>query len=312
MSATHRFRFGIACNATTRAELIDQARKAEELGYSTLLFEDHLFKAMSPIPAMLLAAEVTTTLRVGSYVFGNDFRHPVQLARDAATVDLLTQGRLELGLGTGYLHSDYEPSGLALEHPGLRVDRFEEAIQVIKGAFSGEPFSFPGRHYNVHELAGKPKPIQQPYPPLMIGGGSKRMLAIAAREADIVSINARTTPEGDVDFTSLTADATAEKIGWVRAAAGERFDQLELNLVVANVEITSDRRYSAEEGIRAYGLEGILTPEQVLEAPGILLGGVNQIVEQLLAQRERFGFSYLVSLRNMDALAPVVARLRGA
>ncbi|MEZ4864193.1 MAG: TIGR03621 family F420-dependent LLM class oxidoreductase [Caldilineaceae bacterium] len=311
MRSNHPFRFGIACNATTRAELIDQARQAEDLGYATLVFEDHLTKALSPIPAMVAAAEATTKLRVGSYVFGNDFRHPVQLARDAATVDLLTGGRLELGLGTGWARSDYEQSGLTLDPPGVRVDRLQEALQVLKGAWRSEPFSFTGNHYQIKELTGLPTPAQRPHPRLMIGGGGKRMLSIAAQEADIVSVNARTTATGGLDFMSLTAEATDEKIGWIRTAAGERFADLELNVLVIDVTITADRRRSAAEGLRAYGLDKLLTVEQALAMPVSLIGTVDEIVEQLIERRARFGFSYIVLMQGMVDFAPIVARLAG-
>lgn len=307
----HAFRFGIACNATTRAELIDQARQAEDLGYATLVFEDHLTKALSPIPAMVAAAEATTTLRVGSYVFGNDFRHPVQLARDAATVDLLTDGRLELGLGTGWTRSDYEQSGLPLDPPALRVARLEEAVQVLKGAWRGEPFSFTGKHYQISDLTGLPTPVQHPYPRLMIGGGGKRMLSLAASQADIVSVNARTTATGGLDFMSLTAEATAEKIGWIRASAGARFADLELNVLVIGATITTDRRRAAEEGLRAYGLDKLMTVDQALEMPVSLFGTIDEIADQLVERRERFGFSYIVLMQGMVDFAPVVARLAG-
>lgn len=308
---TRPFRFATHSYATTRAGLIDEARKAEDQGYSTLVFADHLSAPLALIPAMVTAAEATTTLRVGSYVFGNDFRHPVQLARDTATIDLLTDGRLEVGIGTGWMAADYTQAGLVLDAPRVRVDRLEEAIQVLKGAWQGEPFSFDGTHYQTDAMTGKPSPVQLPHPPLLIGGGSKRMLSIAAREADIVSVNARTTATGGLDFTSLTAEATEQKIAWVREAAGERFGEIELNLVCVAVTITDDRRRTAEEGQRAYGLQGIMTVEQIMDMPGAFSGSVEQIVEQMLERRQRYGFSYFTALRGGDALAPVVTRLAG-
>ncbi|MEZ4621330.1 MAG: TIGR03621 family F420-dependent LLM class oxidoreductase [Caldilineaceae bacterium] len=250
-------------------------------------------------------------MRVGSYVFGNDFRHPVQLARDAATVDLLTDGRLEVGLGTGWAHSDYAQSGLPLDPPAVRVNRLEEAVQVLKGAWRSEPFSFTGKHYQITDLTGLPIPTQHPHPRLMIGGGGKRMLTIAAQEADIVSVNARTTATSGLDFMSLTAEATDEKIGWVRAAAGERFPDLELNVLVIGATITANRRRAAEEGLRAYGLDKLLTVDQALEMPVSLFGTVDEMAEQLIQRRERYGFSYIVLMQGMVDFAPVVARLAG-
>jgi probable F420-dependent oxidoreductase len=308
---TRPFRFATHSYATTRAGLIDEARKAEDQGYSALVFGDDLHSPLAIIPAMVTAAEATTTLRVGSYVFGNDFRHPVQLARETATLDLLTDGRLEVGIGTGWAANDYSQSGLTLDLPGVRVARLEEAIHVLKGAWRGELFSFDGKHYQTRDLIGKPLPVQRPHPPLMIGGGGRRMLSIAAREADIVSVNVRTTAAGGIDFTSLTHEATEQKIAWVRAAAGEHFDALELNLIVFNVTITDNPRRAAEETQRAYGLQEVLTVEQVMEIPYGFLGSVDQIADQIVAQRERYNLSCFTVIRGGDALAPVVARLTG-
>ncbi|MBI1299793.1 TIGR03621 family F420-dependent LLM class oxidoreductase [bacterium] len=247
MLVERQFRFGIACNATTRAEFVDQARKAEDLGYATLLFEDHLAKHLSRIPTMVAAAEVTKSLKVSSYVFGNDFRHPVQLARDTATVDLLTDGRLEVGIGTGWTRADYEQSGLTLDSPNLRVSRLEEAIHVLKSAWRDEQGSFQGRHYQLVEHIGLPVTVQRPHPKLLIGGGGQRMLTLAAQEADIVSVNARTTAQGGLDFLSLTAESMGKKIEWIRAAAGERLAEIELNLKVKSsrrkgTDVTARRR----------------------------------------------------------------------
>lgn len=208
------------------------------------------------------------------------------------TVDLLSDGRLEVGLGTGWESSDYQQAGVALESPGTRVTRLAEAIQIMKRFWSGEPVNFTGKHYQIQELQGVPKPVQQPHPPLMIGGGSKRILSLAACEAAIVSINARTTADGQLDFDSLTTEATAQKVAWVRQAAGERFATLELNLVIANVVVTDNAESVAEEMIRRYGLTGQTTTAEVLASPSMLIGNVEQIVERLQAWREQLGFSY--------------------
>jgi probable F420-dependent oxidoreductase len=307
------FRFGLEVGgASSRQEWIEKACKAEDLGYSTILLEDHLHCALAPLAAMTTAADATTTLRIGSYVLGNDFRHPVVLAKEAATIDVLSNGRLELGLGTGYLKFDYEQSGIPLQPPGTRVDRYEEAIQVIKGFFSGEAFSLDGRHYQVRELKGIPSPVQKPHPPLMIGGGSKRMLGIAAREADIVSLNIRTTPDGWFDFTSITAEATAQKVEWVRQAAGVRFDDIELNLIILGVAVTTDRRQVAENILREWQIpEEVLSVEQVLESPNFLIGSVDQIVDDLQMRRVKYGISYYSVWEPMEPFAPVIARLSG-
>ena len=185
----------------------DLARSAEALGYATFLVADHVHLSLAPIAALTAAAEATSTLRVGSYVFANDFRHPVLLAREAATIDVLSGGRLELGLGTGFWHADYEQLGLPLDPPGVRVARLGEALQILKGALAGEePFSFSGAHYAVKDLVFRPQPVQRPRPPIAVGGGSRRLLALAAREADIVTVTARTTSGGGFDLTSRSAD----------------------------------------------------------------------------------------------------------
>ena len=315
MNQSRAFRFGILTGgAASRTEWNDKARQAEALGYSTLLIDDHLYNPFAPLTALVSAADATTSLRVGSLVFGNDFRHPVVLAKEAATLDVLTDGRFELGLGTGYWHKDYEQSGITLQSPGTRVSRFEEAVQVIKGLFAEDAFTYKGNYYTICNLNGLPKPVQKPHPPLLLGGGSKRTLSIAAGEADIVGINVRTTAEGGLDFSSTTPDATDQKIAWVREAAGERFLELELNILVM-VFVTDQRRQFAEQTLRDFemptdesSIDGILT------SPGFLFGTVEQIIEDLQVRRQRFGLSYIavgdyIQSDAMERFAPVVARL---
>ena len=317
MDQSRAFRFGILTGgAASRGEWTDKAKQAEDLGYSTLLIDDHLYNPFALLTALVSAADATTSLRVGSLVFGNDFRHPVVLAKEAATLDVLTDGRFELGLGTGYARPDYEKSGITLQSPGTRVSRFEEAVQVIKGLFAEDTFTYEGKHYTIRNLNGLPKPVQKPYPPLLLGGGSKRMLSIAAREANIVGINIRTTAEGGLDFSSATAEATEQKITWVREAAGARFDDLELNVLVFPV-VTDQPRQAAEQILHEWerptdeaSIDGFLA-----ESPS-LFGTVDQIVEDLQARRQRFGFSYIAvgeyfQADVMERFAPVIARLAG-
>jgi probable F420-dependent oxidoreductase len=313
MGPQRPFRFGIQVSgAPSRQGWIATARKAEALGFSTLLIDDHLANPLAPLPALVAAAEMTTTLRIGTFVLANDFHHPVLLGREAATVDLLTGGRLELGLGTGYALADYTQSGIPLSPPGVRVSRFAEAVQIVKGMFADAPLTFAGRYYSVHDLNGLPKPIQRPHPPFLIGGGGQRMLSLAAREADIVSVNIKTTPAGGLDFSSLTAEAAAQKVAWVREAAGDRFQALELNLLVPLIAVANNQRQAAEQLLRHWGIPAeTFSVEQVLESPSALLGSVDQIVETLQARRERYGFSYIVVWQPMEQFAPVVARLSG-
>jgi probable F420-dependent oxidoreductase len=184
-------------------------------------------------------------------VFGNDFRHPAVLAKEVATLDVLTDGRFELGLGTGYASDDYEKMGIQLQSPGIRVRRFEEAVHILKGLFADGAFTCEGDYYTIRDLDGLPKPVQKPHPPLLLGGGSKRILSFAAREAHIVGINPKTTSEGGLDFSSITPEATNQKIAWVQEAAGPRFSDIELNYLVFPV-VTDQRRQAAEQKLREW------------------------------------------------------------
>jgi probable F420-dependent oxidoreductase len=317
MNQSRAFRFGILTGgAASRKAWIDKARQAETLGYSTLLVDDHLYNTFAPLTALVSAADATTSLRVGSLVFGNDFRHPVVLAKEAATLDVLTEGRFELGLGTGYLQQDYEQSGIELQSPGRRVSRFEEAVQVIKGLFADNSFTYTGNYYTIRNLNGLPKPAQKPHPPLLLGGGSKRMLSIAAREANIVSINIRTTAEGGFDASSITPEATDQKVAWVREAAGTRFHDLELNVLVFPV-VTDQPRQVAEQMLREWKMPtDEASIDGLLAESSSLFGTVDQIVENLQARRQRFGFSYIAvgeyyQADIMERFAPVIAKLAG-
>lgn len=308
------FRFGISSNgATTRAAWLALAHKTEAQGYSTLLISDHLYNQIGPVSALMAAADATTTLRVGSFMFANDFRHPVLLAQEAATLDLLSGGRFELGLGSGWLGVDYEKSGIPLDAPGVRIARMEEALQIVKGCWADQPFTYSGVYYKVNEVNGLPKPMQKPRPPIMIGGGGQRILSIAAREADIVGINFKSTPEGWADFSSIKPEAIDQRIQWVRAAAGDRFETLELNNYAFIAAVTDQRRQVAQQGFQNLG-ETIDDAhiDEWLASPMVLVGTVDQIIQDLQLRRERFGISYIVLRESVaDAFAPVVERLTG-
>ena len=311
------FRFGLnTFGVTSLAAWKELARKAEDQGYSTLSVADHTFTPMAPLAALSLAAAYTSRLRLGTYVLGNDFWHPTILVREVATIDLLSEGRLELGIGTGWRKSDYTERGLRLDPPGVRIERLEEGVRLIKQLFSGEPLSFAGKYYTTDGLVSRPKPVQQPHPPILIGGGGRRMLSLAAREADIVSLNLRTTSDGALDFSSLTAEATLEKVGWVREAAGERFDRLELNNPVLMVAITEDRERAAAEFLKGWGtLAAGLSTAELLRSPHVIIGNLEQVVDDLQMRRELFGLSYITLLGGApdhDVFAPVVARLAGS
>lgn len=307
----HRpFRFGvIAYSATSKNEWVAKARKAEQLGYSTLLVPDHPMEQLAPVPALLTAAEATNSLRVGSYVLNNDFRHPVMLAKEAATLDVLSDGRFELGLGAGYDRSEYEQCGISYDSASVRVRRLEETIHIVKKLFAEEPVTFSGNYYTINNLRGFPKPLQHPSPPLLVGGAGKYMLSLAAREATIVSLGAKAYGDGSgLDVTDTTPEATMQKIEWIRQAAGEQFATLELNIIIFTVVLTEDRRQVVQHLADAFKT----TKEQVPTIPHILLGTASQISDDLEEQRETYGISYIsVFEDSMEEFAPVVAHLAG-
>jgi probable F420-dependent oxidoreductase len=319
MTAKRPFRFGVINeHMTTRQHWIAQARRAEALGYATMLIRDHFVpdffgEQFAPFTALMAVADATTTLRVGNLVIDNDYRHPVVLAKEAATLDLLSDGRFELGLGAGWLQTEYEQAGLLFDPPGVRISRMEEAITVLKGLFADGPLTFSGTHYSIAGLEGYPKPAQRPHPPLLIGGAGKRMLAIAAREADIAHFMPRTIATGTLvsDPRDRLTPCVAEKVGWLRQRAGERIDQIELSLG-ATIVIADDRRAATEQLIAERQWDGI-TVADVWDMPSIFIGSVAQIAEDLERRRETLGFSYFILPDDeMDACAPVVARLAGA
>jgi probable F420-dependent oxidoreductase len=286
------------------------AHKVEDLGWSTLTLPDHLDDGLAPIPAAMAAAAATTTLTVGTMVLANDYRHPVMVAKEAATLDVLTNGRFELGIGAGWMISDYDAAGIPLERPGLRIERLTEALAVLQGLWRRETFSFDGDHYQVRDLDGRPPPITPGGPKLVIGGGGERVLRLAARTADIVAINVN-LGAGVIDaraFPNGAPDVTERKVGWIRDAAGDRFEDLELQVRVHLAMVTDDRDAVIDELAPAFGL----TPEDAGTTPHALIGTVEQICDQLVERRERWGISYLgLSADQLEPFAPVVARLAG-
>jgi len=312
MTHDRRFRFGVQTStASSGEEWAELARKAEDLGYATMFLPDHFGDQLAPVPAMAAAAAATTDLRVGALVFDNDYKHPVVLAKEMATIDVLSGGRLEVGLGAGWMLSDYEQSGIPYDEPKVRVDRFEEGLAIVKGLLGPEPVTFEGEHYRVTGMDGLPKPVQQPGPPILIGGGLKRMLTLAGRHADIVGINP-TIPNGAVDADAARsglADLTDQKLAWVKAAAGDRYDDIEINLLNYACIVTDNREQVANDFAPLFGI----SPEDLLEFPHALVGSVDQICESIERNRARFDASYIVVQRDaMEAMAPVVARLAGS
>jgi probable F420-dependent oxidoreductase len=308
---THRpFRFGIqADGAATGADWAELARRAEGHGYSCLTMPDHFGDQLAPVPALMAAAAVTTELRVGALVFDNDYKHPVVLAKELATIDVLSGGRLEIGLGAGWMISDYEQSGMPYDTPGVRIDRFVEGLHVIRKAMEPGAFSFAGSHYTINGYDGLPKPVQE-RPPMLIGGGGKRVLGIAAREADIVGINpsmhaGRIGPEA---IAGMSAESVDEKVAIVHAAAGDRMAHIEMNIRAFLVNVTPDGAAARAAMASMVGVD-----QSMIDAsPFALIGPPEELIERLLERRERWGFSYvIVGGDDVEAFAPVVARLAG-
>lgn len=302
------FRFGVVVeNAQSRTEWKDKAKKAEDFGYSTLLVPDHIEKDIAPITALMLAAETTTSLRIGSFVYNNDLRHPALLAKEVATLDLFSEGRFEFGLGPGYLSADYSTVGIPLEAPGVRISRFEEALSLVKKLFTEERVNFSGKYYNITDMQGKPKSFQKPHPPIYIGGGGKRILSLAAKEADIVGLAPQNSPNG-LDMQTITANATANKVQWIRSAAEKRFSHLEIGCFVFRVIVTNDKYHATEKAAGFIGLPS----DEVSASPHILIGSIDQIAEDIQARRELYGISYIEVLESsLEMMAPVVSRLSG-
>jgi len=263
------FRFGVSIwHAQSRAEFVEKARKVEALGYDTLTLPDHLTDRIAPMPALISAAEATKHIRVGTNVLNNDLRHPVLVAREAATVDLLTDGRFQLGLGAGSIQSQYEQAGLTFDTGATRVERLAEAVTIIKCLLKGEQVTFAGRHYRVSGHTIAPLPVQKPHPPILIGGNGERLLTLAAREAEIVGLSGLTFRHGGAvppDLSGWRVSGVDDRVRRVREIAGdERYARLVLNALVQQVVITDDRRRAAEEVARRWTQ---LDTDEILQSP---------------------------------------------
>ena len=307
----HRgFRFGVQVSKETTAKgWAELARRTEAAGYEVLTMPDHFTDQLAPIPALMAAASATTTLRVGALVFDNDYKHPVILAKELATIDLLSEGRLEIGLGAGWMISDYEEAGIPYDSPKVRIDRFIEGVAVIRGAMADGSFSFSGDHYTITNYNGQPKPVQA-RPPLLIGGGGKRVLSYAAREADIIGINGTMTAGvvGPEALSTMTAESVDEKVTIVAAAGAHRINDIEMNIRTFFVKVTNDRAATVDGISSMFGV----SKDMIDASPFALIGSVEECIEQLLERRERWGFSYtIVGAENIDECAPIVAALRG-
>ena len=307
----HPFRFAIQLQkASSLAAWREAARKIEDLGYSTLYIPDHFEDQYGPLVALTVAAEATSTLRVGSLVLDNDYRHPLVLAKECATLDLASEGRFEAGLGAGWMRTDYDESGISYDDPPVRVARLEEAVAVMKALWSEDLVDFEGEHYHLEKAHGLPKPHTPGGPPLVIGGGSRRVLRLAAETAAVVGINPslRSGNVGPETIATTTAAHYAERVEWVRRYAGDRIDEIELQSLVFLAQIGRPRAEVAAEISQVVGFP----PEEVAASPIGLFGTEDEIVESLLERREKWGFSYWVLHEaEIDSFAPIVSRLAG-
>jgi probable F420-dependent oxidoreductase len=285
------------------------AARGEELGYSSLILPDHFNDQLAPFPALAAAAMRTSRIRLGVYVACNDFRHPAVLAKEAATLDALSGGRLELGLGAGWMESEYRQIGLTFDAPGVRIGRLEESLALVKLLLDGGPVSFSGDHYRVRDMEILPRPVQRPRPPIVVGGGGRRVLSLAGREADIVSINTNNRHRvGLGAHPDLRLPAVRDKIRWVREAAGARAGPIEINLTVMIAAVTDDRRGYAAMVAPEFGLE----VDEILDSPFALIGSAKAITERVQEIRADLGISYLtVSSRVLEDFAPIVGAVSG-
>ncbi len=318
----HPFRFGTGAGLLgDPAKLIGLARRSEELGYSTFGMADHFMIPFAPLVALQAVADATTTIRVSQTVLDQDFRHPAVLAKELATLDVLSGGRLQVGVGAGWMREEYEQAGIHFAKASARIERLEEVVVVLKGLFAGDPFSYSGAHVTITELAGTPRPVQQPRPPIMIGGGGRKLLGVAARQADIVQIMP-SIPRGELTTSAyeFTSEAYEEKVGWIREAAGGRFDEIELGAQFLHVAVAADRDRAYDEFLerfvpmqRSVGSELTVSKNTFLSSPVVAVGTLDEVSEQLEETRARLGISYWTSAvgAHPAQLAPVIERLAG-
>lgn len=311
MAPSRPFRFAVTTHGVRTATAWTRlCRRAEATGYDAVLMSDHADNPLSPIPALAVAAQATRTLRIGTLVLCNDFRHPAFAAKELATLDVLSGGRVEWGIGAGWLPRDYETTGVSFDERGVRVERLAEAIAVTKALFAGGEVTFEGSHVQVRGLVGRPEPLQRPHPPLLVGAAGPRMLRMAAQEADIVGVAPSLTTKrlfGQPPRETV-CEALDRQLDTVRRAADERYDDLEINVVAFPAQVVEDRQRRAEELAARDGIE----PEQVLASPHSLFGTIDEMAEQLERQRERWDISYVaVPHQVLEDLAPLVERLAG-
>ncbi|MDV6260883.1 LLM class F420-dependent oxidoreductase [Rhodococcoides yunnanense] len=301
-------------------KFIKLAQQAEELGYDSFMIPDHLGNQVGPIAALGALAVATDKIRLGTAVLANGFRHPAVLAKDAATIDVLSGGRLELGLGAGWMREEYDKAGITYDRPGVRIEKLEETLEILDLLLRGQECNFAGKHYTISGLKGSPRPRQGPRPPICIGGGGPKMLALAAKHADIISVVPSTSKEGKLLLSGMTIEKTLERVELIRAAAGDRFDDIELNWAITTIVVTDDREQMADMALAALDngyppnvdVDVKLTVEDILSSPYLAFGTYEEIADQIRNVRARTTMSYVgVFPTQMEAFAPVVDLLKG-
>ena len=310
-------RFGVVVGAPTRVGYVEAVRRAEQLGYDVVLCSDHLdlagrhFSHFAPVPALTAAAMATERVRIGTSVLNQDFRHPAVLAREAASLDVLSDGRLELGLGMGWNQPEYEMAGIPFDPAPERLRRFGEYVQVVKGVMAAGPFSFSGEFFTVDSMADEPPVLQRPHPPIMIGATRPRMLALAAREADIVSLNM-------LQADDPSDETLAAMVQRVRMAAIERFSGIELQLPLA---ATIPHRTGGVDAVRAAIAAGEpfismlaskFGEEALADSPMVLTGTAVQMAQKLSDLASRLGIgAVMIPMPQMEALSRAITELKG-
>jgi probable F420-dependent oxidoreductase len=323
MTTTRPIRFGFTGGASSKREkLLDSARTVEALGYSTFGLADHFVRPFAPLIAGQAVADATTTLRITQTVLAQDFRQPAVLAKELASLDVLSGGRLQVGLGAGWLRQEYEAASIRFDSASVRIERLEETAIILKGLFGDEPFTFEGEHFKIDHLKGTPTPAQRPRPPIMIGGGGRKVLSVAARQADIVQLMP-SNPGGRslLDASQFSAEAIEEKTGWIRDAAGSRFDEIELSAQLLECAVTdrpeehlsdfADRIAMVTE--RMGGARVTFDAKDLRKSPIVAVGSLDDVCERLVDTRDRYGISYFAAPIDAkpEVLAPVIEALAG-
>ncbi|TSE00741.1 LLM class F420-dependent oxidoreductase [Skermania sp. ID1734] len=301
-------------------KFVQLAQQAEAYGFDCFTIPDRFGNQVAPIAALGALAVATERIRIGTSVLANGFRHPVVLAKDAATIDVLSRGRLELGIGAGSVKDEFDRAGIPFDTPGVRIEKLDEALTILDVLLRGQECTFDGKHYQVHGIKGYPRPRQGPRPPLIVGGGGPKMLRLAAKHADTISVVPRTTKDGKGLLSDITMDKTLEKIAVIREAAGERFGEIELSYTITAIVVTDDRQHTAEMAVNAIerGLhpqlevDRPLTVAEILDSPYVAFGSFEEIADQIRRVRKVTGMSCVgVFPTQMDAFAPIIPLLRG-